>query len=170
MFLISTNVAGGIGFSRDGSILGGRSEILDFTGKRLAYQPDPVACSSVSAIIDIEALRQARRQDNGTMNPAAACALGNVPPLLRRSEFLPAEQFPGTTDGGSERRGWRAGPIDREHAAPAGRLIAAGLLVPVTGVEPAEGKWFAAERYGYSHAMKATGLAQPADVPDLAVR
>ena len=38
VYLVSANVAGGIGFSFDGSIPGGRSHIIDYLGRTLAYE------------------------------------------------------------------------------------------------------------------------------------
>src|SRR5262249_9264803 len=38
VYVISANVAGGIGFSWDGSVLGGRSQIIDYLGQTLAYE------------------------------------------------------------------------------------------------------------------------------------
>jgi len=62
MYVISANVAGGIGFSPDGSVLGGRSRIVDFRGKTLSYEPEAHETIGVSAMIDVEALRKARRE------------------------------------------------------------------------------------------------------------
>jgi predicted amidohydrolase len=93
MFLISANVADGIGFSRDGSIKGGRSHILDFTGKTLAYEPEPIPCHSVSAMIDIEALRAARQQDNGTMNPLLRARWEMYRPFYAQASFYPPNSF-----------------------------------------------------------------------------
>jgi len=93
MFLVSANVAGGIGFSRDGSIKGGRSEILDYRGTRLAYEPEALACCSVSALIDIDALRLARRQDNGTMNPLLRARWEMYRPFYAEASFYPPNSF-----------------------------------------------------------------------------
>jgi predicted amidohydrolase len=73
-YLISANVAGGIGFSADGSELGGRSQIVDFNGDKLAADAGATENTSVSALIDIAALRAARRDTN----------MGN---MLLRSRF-----------------------------------------------------------------------------------
>jgi len=72
-YLVSANVAGGIGFSVGGVEQGGCSQVVDFLGNRLVYEQDP-AETTVSAVIDIAALRTARR-DTG---------MGN---LLLRSRF-----------------------------------------------------------------------------------
>jgi predicted amidohydrolase len=62
VYLISANVAGGTGFSADGSVLGGRSQIIDYRGKALAFDGGSHESTSVSALIDLEALRRARRE------------------------------------------------------------------------------------------------------------
>lgn len=65
-YLVSANVAGGIGFSVGGVEQGGCSQVVDFLGNRLVYEQDP-AETTVSAVIDIAALRTARR-DTGMGN------------------------------------------------------------------------------------------------------
>ena len=67
VYVVSANVAGGIGFSADGSELGGRSQIIDFRGDTLAFDAGTGESTSVSAVIDMEALRDARR-DLGMSN------------------------------------------------------------------------------------------------------
>jgi predicted amidohydrolase len=62
VYLVSANVAGSIGFSADGSVLGGRSQIIDYRGKSLAFDGGSEESTSVSALIDVEALRRARRE------------------------------------------------------------------------------------------------------------
>ena len=93
MFLISANVAGGIGFSLDGSIRGGRSHIIDFTGATLAYEPGDHACATVSAVIDVEALRAARRRDTGTMNPLLRARWEMYRPFYADASFYPPNSF-----------------------------------------------------------------------------
>ncbi len=66
-YLISANVAGGIGFSADGSEQGGHSRIVDYFGNDAAADATATENVSVSAVIDVEALRQARR-DKGMHN------------------------------------------------------------------------------------------------------
>ena len=61
VYVVSANVAGGIGFSPDGSVQGGRSRIIDYRGKTMAYHEDTDTDISVTAVIDVEALREARR-------------------------------------------------------------------------------------------------------------
>src|ERR1700735_1956543 len=53
MLLISATVPGGIGFSLDGSILGGRSHILDSLGRTLAYEDSDRETTDVTALIDV---------------------------------------------------------------------------------------------------------------------
>lgn len=87
-YLISTNVADGIGFSVGGVEQGGCSQIVDFNGNRLVYAEDPGETIEASAVIDIEALRTARRD----------IGMGNM--LLRsrwemyRNYFAEAEFYP----------------------------------------------------------------------------
>ncbi len=69
VFVISANVAHGIGFSLDGSVPGGRSHIIDYLGRTLAYEDGAEETTAVSAMIDVGALRAARRKDTGTSNP-----------------------------------------------------------------------------------------------------
>jgi predicted amidohydrolase len=66
-YLISTNVAGAIGFSADASEQGGHSQIVDYLGNRLAIDQTAAESIGVTAIIDIEAL-QAARHDTGMGN------------------------------------------------------------------------------------------------------
>lgn len=73
-YLVSANVAGGIGFSADGSELGGRSQIVDYNGHKVAFDDGAAETSKVSAMIDIAALRAARRDTS----------MGN---MLLRSRF-----------------------------------------------------------------------------------
>jgi predicted amidohydrolase len=61
MYVVSANVAGGIGFSADASVLGGRSRIIDFRGNTMAFEADAHESTAVSTMIDVEALRSARR-------------------------------------------------------------------------------------------------------------
>jgi predicted amidohydrolase len=93
MFVVSANVAGGIGFSRDGSILGGRSHIIDYTGATLAYEAEAAPCSNVSAMIDVAALRAARRRDSGTMNPLLRARWEMYRPFYATAAFYPPNSF-----------------------------------------------------------------------------
>jgi predicted amidohydrolase len=69
MYLVSANVAGTIGFAEDATELGGRSHILDYRGDTLAFDESADEGISVSAEIDIDALRRDRRTDTGIYNP-----------------------------------------------------------------------------------------------------
>lgn len=66
-YLVSANVADGIGFSADGSVKGGHSRIVDYRGRILSYRETYDESVAVTAEIDIEALRDARR-DRGMAN------------------------------------------------------------------------------------------------------
>ncbi len=74
MYVVSTNVAGPIGFS-DGEplnseeggpepILGGSSRIVDYMGNTLALETSPTTNVDVSSVLDIEALRSARSENS----------------------------------------------------------------------------------------------------------
>jgi len=97
-YLISANVAGGIGFSADGSEQGGHSQIIDFNGNQLAGDDGATENTGVSALIDIAALQAARRDTQ----------MGNM--LLRsrfemyRGYYAKAEFYPsnGLADGAFE--------------------------------------------------------------------
>jgi hypothetical protein len=60
VYVVSANVAGGIGFSADGSVQGGRSQIIDYRGRALAFDGEAEESIRASALIDVEALRRAR--------------------------------------------------------------------------------------------------------------
>jgi len=124
MFLISANVAGGIGFSLDGSIKGGRSHIIDFTGATLAFEAGDAACHSVTALIDIEALRTARRRDTGTMNPLLRARWEMYRPFYASASFYPPNSFLETpmADVAATR------PVI---AASIDNMIKAGVLAPI---------------------------------------
>ena len=93
MYLVSANVAGGIGFSRDGSVRGGRSHIIDYLGATLAYEPADLPCTDVSALIDIGALRAARGRDTGTMNPLLRARWEMYRPFYAEASFYPPNSF-----------------------------------------------------------------------------
>jgi predicted amidohydrolase len=92
MYLISANVAGGIGFSADGSVLGGRSRIVDFRGRTLACDESTEESDKVSSEIDIEALRAARR-DLGMGNTILRSRFEMYRPFYSEAAFYPANQF-----------------------------------------------------------------------------
>tara|TARA_A100001391_G_scaffold205405_2_gene205825 strand:+ start:16441 stop:17460 length:1020 start_codon:yes stop_codon:yes gene_type:complete len=61
-YLISTNISGAIGFSD--AERGGHSQIVDFNGDYVALEKSDQESIECSAMIDIEALQQARRDTN----------------------------------------------------------------------------------------------------------
>ena len=92
MYVVSANVSGGIGFSYDGSVPGGRSRIIDFRGGTMAYQADAETSTAVSAEIDVEALRSARR-DLGLGNTLLRNRWEMYRPLMASASFYPPNQF-----------------------------------------------------------------------------
>jgi predicted amidohydrolase len=105
VFVISANVADGIGFSFDGSVPGGRSHIIDFLGRTLAYEDGNQETVGVSALIDVEELRAARRKDTGTANPLLRARWEMYRPFFANASFYPPNQFLETpmVDGESAR-------------------------------------------------------------------
>jgi predicted amidohydrolase len=93
VFIISANVAEGIGFSWDASVLGGRSQIIDYLGRTLAYEDGAAETTAVSALIDVEALREARRQDTGTANPLIRARWEMYRPFFATASFYPPNSF-----------------------------------------------------------------------------
>jgi predicted amidohydrolase len=93
VYVISANVAGGIGFSYGGSVLGGRSHIIDYLGRTLAYEDGAQETAAVSALIDIDALRTARRQDTGTANPLLRARWEMYRPFFNAVSFYPPNSF-----------------------------------------------------------------------------
>jgi predicted amidohydrolase len=93
VYIISANVAEGIGFSFDGSVLGGRSHIIDHLGRTLAYEDGSHETIAVSAMIDVEALRLARRQDTGTSNPLLRARWEMYRPFFNTASFYPPNSF-----------------------------------------------------------------------------
>ncbi|HUC63683.1 MAG TPA: nitrilase-related carbon-nitrogen hydrolase [Alphaproteobacteria bacterium] len=93
VFIVSANVAGGIGFSLDGSVPGGRSQILDYLGRTLAYEDGAEETLGVSATIDIEALRAARKKDTGTANPLLRARWEMYRPFFNAASFYPPNSF-----------------------------------------------------------------------------
>jgi len=93
VYLISANVAGGIGFSFDGSVPGGRSHIIDFLGRTLAYEDGNGETVSVSAMIELDGLRAARRKDTGTANPLLRARWEMYRPFFASASFYPPNQF-----------------------------------------------------------------------------
>jgi len=93
VYIISANVAGGIGFSWDGSVLGGRSHIIDYLGRTLGYEDGAEETTSVSALIDIDALREARKKDTGTANPLLRARWEMYRPFFATASFYPPNSF-----------------------------------------------------------------------------
>jgi len=93
VFVVSANVAEGIGFSLDGSVLGGRSHIIDYLGRTLAYEDGSGETTSVTALIDVEALRAARKQDTGTSNPLLRARWEMYRPFFGTASFYPPNSF-----------------------------------------------------------------------------
>jgi predicted amidohydrolase len=93
VFVVSANVAGGIGFSFDGSVPGGRSHIIDYLGRTLAYEDGNAETVKVSALIDIEELRAARKKDTGTSNPLLRARWEMYRPFFANASFYPPNQF-----------------------------------------------------------------------------
>jgi predicted amidohydrolase len=92
VYLISANVAGGIGFSADGSEIGGRSRILDFRGKTLAYEDGIEDSNAASAVIDMTALRDARR-DPGMGNLLLRTRWDMYRSYYANIDIYPSNQF-----------------------------------------------------------------------------
>ena len=93
VFVISANVAHGIGFSLDGSVPGGRSHIIDYLGRTLAYEDGAEETTGVSAMIDVEALRAARCKDTGTSNPLLRARWEMYRPFFGSASFYPPNSF-----------------------------------------------------------------------------
>lgn len=93
MALISANVADWIGFSPDNTEPGGRSHILDHHCKTLAFQEDAEQSLSVTAMIDIEAIRRDRRTDTGLDNPLLRARFEMYVPYYQNAHFYPADHF-----------------------------------------------------------------------------
>jgi predicted amidohydrolase len=119
-YLISTNVAGGIGFSVGGVEQGGHSQIVDYLGNRLAYETDPSESIRATAMIDIEALRQARR-DTGMGNGLLRSRWHMYKDYFGAAEFYPAN---GLADSAFETMGELKPILDRA----IGNLTQAGVI------------------------------------------
>jgi predicted amidohydrolase len=92
VYVVSANVAGAIGFSPDGSEVGGRSRILDFRGNTLSYDESPEETVAVSALIDVSALRAARR-DPSMSNTLLRTRWDMYRSFYQSIEIYPANQF-----------------------------------------------------------------------------
>lgn len=122
VYLISANVADGIGFSADGSVKGGRSRIVDFRGQTLAYHEGSEPSVAVSAQIDVEALRRARR-DTGMGNTLLRGRWEIYRPVLGPLAVYPPNSF---ADRPMTDIAETAGPVE----ASLEGLYSAGIVVP----------------------------------------
>ena len=77
----------------NGSVLGGRSHIIDYLGGTLAYEDGAQETTSVSALIDVAALRAARKQDTGTSNPLLRARWEMYRPFFATASFYPPNSF-----------------------------------------------------------------------------
>lgn len=93
-YLISANVAGGIGFSADGKELGGHSRIVDYLGNDAAADDGATENVSVSAMIDVDALRKARR-DKGMGNMLMRSRFEMYRDYYAKADFYPANGLAG---------------------------------------------------------------------------
>jgi predicted amidohydrolase len=93
-YLISANVAGGIGFSADGKELGGHSKIVDYLGNDAAADFTSTENVAVSAMIDVEALRKAR-QDKGMGNMLMRSRFEMYRDYYAKADFYPANGLAG---------------------------------------------------------------------------
>jgi predicted amidohydrolase len=91
-FVVSANVAGGIGFSKNGSIQGGRSRIVDYLGRSLAFESSANETVEVSAEIDLHGLRKARC-DAGMENTLARARWDMYRPFYASAVGYPPNQF-----------------------------------------------------------------------------
>jgi predicted amidohydrolase len=122
VYLISTNVAGSIGFSASGEETGGHSQIVDFTGKVLAVEKEAIESIDVSAMIDIDALRQIRRE-TGMSNVLLRSRWHMYASYFGSAEFYPANGLVGTPlETGSE-----VTPVLKEAIT---NLMRAGIILP----------------------------------------
>jgi predicted amidohydrolase len=92
IYVVSANVAGPIGFSADGTVLGGHSRVVDFCGRRLAYEPEPHETIAVGAEIDVAALRRARRE-LGMTNVLLRQRYEIYQPVFSAAHIYPVNQF-----------------------------------------------------------------------------
>lgn len=92
-YMVSANVAGPIGFSPEGTFVGGRSHILDHMGETLAFQEDAEEGTAVSALIDIEKLRRDRRADIGLANPHLRARYEMYVPYYAAARFYPPDYY-----------------------------------------------------------------------------
>jgi predicted amidohydrolase len=92
LYFVSVNVAGPIGFAQGGKPLGGNSMIVDYDGKILASEMTPEPSTRVTAVLDVEALRTARR-DLTMRNRLLRSRFEIYRPVYERAQFYPANGF-----------------------------------------------------------------------------
>jgi predicted amidohydrolase len=92
VYVVSANVANGIGFSKDGNVLGGRSHILDYRGHTLSFEEGAEETIAVTAEIDLERLREARN-DIGIANHLARARWDMYRPFYAAAVGYPPNQF-----------------------------------------------------------------------------
>lgn len=92
MYLVSANVAGPIGFAQGETPQGGRSRIVDFDGRDLAFEPGAEETTEVSAVLDVEALRAARR-GLAMRNRLLRSRFEIYLPVYQDAVIYPANQF-----------------------------------------------------------------------------
>jgi predicted amidohydrolase len=122
VYVVSANVADGIGFSRDGSVLGGRSHILDYRGRTLAFEEGAGQTLGVSAEIDLDSLRKARA-DVGMANNLARARWDMYRPFYASAVGYPSNRFLDTPMVNAD----ATVPIVRESIAALSRV---GILRP----------------------------------------
>ena len=92
VYVVSANVAGPIGFSADGSELGGHSRIIDFRGTTIIADEGTADSIEASTVIDLAALRAARR-DPGMANTLLRTRWDMYRTLYADIDVYPANQF-----------------------------------------------------------------------------
>ena len=92
LYLVSTNVAGPIGFAQGDGPLGGRSQIVDFDGNVLAIETGSEPSPRATAMVDVEKLREARR-DTTMRNRLLRSRFEIYMPVYAQAVFYPANQF-----------------------------------------------------------------------------
>ncbi|WP_370675180.1 nitrilase-related carbon-nitrogen hydrolase [Pleomorphomonas sp. PLEO] len=119
-YLISANVAGGIGFSSNGAERGGHSQIVDYNGDFIAFDDGEDESVATSAMIDVEALQAARR-DTGMGNGLLRSRFEMYRGYYGAAEFYPP-------DGLAEKSIETAADLSPVHERAIANLIRAGVL------------------------------------------
>jgi predicted amidohydrolase len=138
MYVVSANVAGPIGFS-DGEpmnpkdpvtnapVQGGHSRIVSFRGTTLALDDRPAESIAVSSVLDVEALRAARR-DRTMQNQILRTRFEVFRPFYGDARFWPANEF--LTEPMAH---WSA--TERVAEVAVGNFIRLGVAVPSGGAD-----------------------------------